>query len=155
MKYLNNIVKIRMLETHCQESKNFSYSTKFKEQVLKSEGLENWQITDLTQYQIDHLSLLLNRLNEGSPKVISDLLFDAQRPYNPVEVIEFFENGNGKGLYEDALNRRKKLELVDSWLDSEFEAGHFKFLNAKMVYLDYQETYFEYYKRQREKNKNP
>ena len=25
MKYLNNIVKIRMLETHCQESKNFSF----------------------------------------------------------------------------------------------------------------------------------
>ena len=72
MKYLNNIVKINMLETHCQESKNFSYSTKFKEQVLKSEGLENWQITDLTQYQIDHLSLLLNRLNEGNYLMLKD-----------------------------------------------------------------------------------
>ena len=138
MKYLDNIVKIKMLETHCQESKQFSYSTKFKEEVLKSEGLENWQIMDLTQYQMYHLSLLLNRLSEGSPKVISDLLFDAQRLYNPIEVIEFFEKGKGKELYEDALNRRKKLELVEDVKVSK-KYGYILELNViekKILYLD-------------------
>lgn len=151
MKYLDNPRKRELLVTFCGGGhKKFFYSEEFKEKVLRHYGFGDCSVHDIDGNEFNYLSFLINKLGERNPIIVLNLIREGTIPYTPEEVVGAFERGTENQLLDDARDRMSALELVDDWLDSEFEAGHLKKLNEHMT--KYYNIYTDYYTRQKEKN---